>query len=72
MKTLALSAMVAFVTLASVVPVAQAGSYYSDDDNSGYEQSYRYKTYRHCWWKKVKWYDDYGYTHYKRVKVCEY
>jgi len=71
MKNLALSAIVAFVAMTSIAPVANAGSHYYDDD-SGYEHSYRYRKHRDCWYKKVKWYDDYGYPHWKRVKVCEY
>lgn len=69
MKNLAISAFIAVVAFTSAAPVANAGSYYGDEDSS---YSYRYKKHRHCYWKKVRWYDDYGYIHYKRVKVCEY
>lgn len=72
MKKLALFAIVAIVSMTSLAPAAVAGSYYGDNDYSGYEQSYRYKKHRDCWYKKVKWYDDYGDIHWKRVKVCEY
>lgn len=72
MKNLAISAIVVLVSTTSMAPVANAGSHYYDDDDSGYEQSYRYKKHRDCWYKKVKWYDDYGYAHWKRVRVCEH
>lgn len=71
MKNLVISTAVALLSLSAVAPVASAGSYY-DDGYSGYEQPDEYREYRHCWWKKVKWYDDYGYVHWKRVKRCSY
>ena len=72
MKNIILSAFVAVVAMMPIAPAANAGSYDHDNDYSGYEHSYRYKKHRDCWYKKVKWYDDYGYAHWKRVKVCEY
>ena len=69
MKNLIVSAFTALVAIMSVAPSASAGSYYGYE-HSGY--TYKYKKYRHCYWKKVKWYDDYGYIHYKRIKVCDY
>jgi hypothetical protein len=42
MKNLALSAIVAFVAMTSIAPVANAGSHYFDDDD-GYPR-----------WKRVK------------------
>ena len=69
MKKLITFAALALSTMISVAPTAHAGSYYGEYD-SGY--TYRYKKHRHCYWKKAVWYDDYGYEHYKRVKVCKY
>lgn len=71
MKKFALAAFTIFAATASLSTGASAGSYYNDD--SGYDNSsYRHRDYgRHnCHWKRVKWYDDYGYVHYKRVKIC--
>jgi hypothetical protein len=69
MKNLLISTFVALVAFTSAAPMANAGSYYGDDD---YSYTYHYKKHRHCYWKKVVWYDDYGYAHYKRVKICKY
>ena len=69
MKNLIVSTFVALVAVTSLAPSANAGSYYGHE-HSGY--TYKYKKYRHCYWKKVKWYDDYGYVYYKRIKVCDY
>jgi hypothetical protein len=70
MKNFAIAAFAALVATASVSTIAQAGSYdnYSGYDNSGYHHNDYESDY--CHWKKVKWYDDYGYVHYKRVKIC--
>lgn len=69
MKNLLISAFAALVAFASAAPAANAGSYYSGYE---YEYTYHHKKHRHCYWKKVVWYDDYGYAHHKRVKVCKY
>jgi hypothetical protein len=69
MKNVLVSAFVALVAFTSMAPIANAGSYYGDDD---YGYTSHYKKHSHCYWKKVVWYDDYGYAHYKRVKICKY
>lgn len=59
------------VATASLSTVASAGSYYNDGYGDDYG-SYRHHDYdsEYCHWKKVRWYDDYGYAHWKRVKIC--
>jgi hypothetical protein len=71
MKNLAIVAFATLVATVSLSTVATAGSY--DNNYSGYDNSsYRHNDYDsdYCHWKKVRWYDDYGYIHYKRVKIC--
>ena len=72
MKNFALTAFAALTALVSLSTVASAGSYYNDD-YSGYRSSnYRHHDYDsdYCHMKKVRWYDDYGNVHWKRVRIC--
>ena len=83
-KTLALGIVAALFAVSSLSTIARAGSYdnddsgYSDDNNNSQDYSddeapsYRHHSHHqhYCHWKRVKWYDDDGYKHYKRVKIC--
>lgn len=78
MKTPSVVIVAALFAIGSLSTIARAGSYdnddygnddnYSDDDSQSYHQQHHHQYY--CHWKRVKWYDDYGERHYKRVKIC--
>lgn len=71
MKKFAFAALAALAVTSSFAGIAKAGYY---DDYSGYDAPryhHRDYGYENCYIKKVKWYDDYGYAHWKRERVCD-
>ena len=75
MKKLTISALAAVLATLSFAPVASATDY-GDDGWNGHRNERviikkRHYNYSHCYYKRVKYYDDYGYLRYKRVKYCD-
>jgi len=71
MKKFAIAALAAIAAAVSFSGAAQAS--WCDDGYSTYHTaSYRHHDYDddYCYVKKVVYYDDYGYRHYKRVRIC--
>jgi hypothetical protein len=71
MKKIAFAAVAVIAASASLSTAAKAE--YCDDGYSYYHTSYRHDDYErdYCYVKTVVYYDDYGYRHYKRVRVCD-
>lgn len=68
MRKFILSAIALAAVTVSFAAPSQAGGYYG-----GYSQSYDSYDYDYrpvCRYKKIKFYDDYGYLRVKKVKVC--
>jgi len=71
MNKIAFAAVAVIAVSASLSTAAKAE--YCDDGYSYNRVSYRHYDYErdYCYVKKVVYYDDYGYRHYKRVRVCD-
>ncbi|CAN7153939.1 hypothetical protein LJR030_000070 [Rhizobium sp. LjRoot30] len=72
-----------FTPMADASPINTAGSHRglgigSDvvpvDHYYGHRRKYKRKNYyqeEHCWWKKVRRYDEYGDVYYERIRICK-
>jgi len=64
----------AFLSAAALAPLpALAGGYGYDNGGYDYQPSYQERpVYQHCYYKRVRYYDDYyGRYFYKRERICD-
>jgi hypothetical protein len=72
-KTLIACAVLAssFGLSPSTALAQDGGGYGGGDSYQNYEYGYQPQYQRKCYYQRQRYYDDYGYVKYRRVRVCD-